>query len=147
MAQYNPGSNKGSYPFYISKAHIYTGTAYGDVRNPASLFQDHLDSLAEDFCRMHNDPGTTHNMKNETVRDIELHLNEMGQSLWYYAPLQYLLDVCSNRLQRSIMDKKFYSNNEERESFLGLFDRYCSQMNQGQHEAVETLVNAYDNIR
>jgi hypothetical protein len=101
--------------------------------------------LAEDFRRVHDEPGATPDMQKQVVGDIEFLLNEMGWSLSDYIHVQHLLHVPSNGIQRSIVDKKVH-NNEERESFLlGLFDHYCSQMNQGQCEAMERLENAYDN--
>jgi hypothetical protein len=118
--------------------------AYGDVQDPASLFRDHLDSLAEDFRRVHDEPGTTSEMQKQVVASIELYLNEMGQSLSNYAPLQHLLDDSSNGLQRSIVDKKVF-NSEEKDHFLSLFNNYCSQMNPGQRNVMEKLVDAFDN--
>ena len=44
--------------------HIFAQVlAYGDLQDPVSLFRDHLDSLAEDFRRVHDEPGTTPDMQ------------------------------------------------------------------------------------
>jgi hypothetical protein len=102
--------------------------------------------LAEDFRREHDEPGTTPDMQKQVVANIEFYLNGMGRSLSDYAPLQHLLNIASDGLKRSVVDKKVYKD-AEKECFLNLFNAYTSQMNEGQREVIIKLVDAYDNNR